>query len=89
MAQQPDSNNPSGSEELVARVNMVDEEEPETDGDWPEPAPGVTQQSQTSDYATATRAPIVQVVALGLIALAVIGVSMFLMLQGVFEMIPD
>ena len=89
MAQQPDSDNPSGSEELVARVNMVDEEEPETDGDWPEPARGVAHQSQMSDNPGATRAPIVQVVALGLIALAVIGVSMFLMLQGVFEMIPD
>lgn len=89
MAQQPDNGNASRSDDLVAKINMDPEEEPESVGDWPEPQSVVAEERTTPDVASNARTPIAQAIPLGLLALVVIAISMFLILQGVFEMIPD
>jgi hypothetical protein len=89
MSQQTDRSEDSNSRELVAQVNMVDEEEPDDAGDWLVPEPGVAAFAPTAEEAPGARAPILPALALGLVALAVIGASMYVILRGVFEMIPD
>ena len=89
MAQQTDNGNPSKSDELVAKVNMAEEDEPESVGDWPEPPRVSARDAGTANTPTDTRASIAQAIPLGILALVVIAISMYLILQGVFEMIPD
>ena len=88
MEQQPERDNGSESSKLVAQLNMPPEDEPEDAGDWETPPPAPL------DVAAEPPAPVerawpAQALPLGLLALAVIVISMFLILQGVFEMIPD
>ena len=89
MDPQTEHSQETNSTELVAQVNMVDEAEPDDAGDWPEPVPGGTSPAAAAESAPPPRAPILQVIPLGLIALAVIAISMFVILSGVFEMIPN
>jgi hypothetical protein len=79
----------SNAGELVAQVNMADADEPWDAGDWPEPVPGNAVTGATSETAQPSRAPLLQALPLGLLALAVIALSMFVILSGVFEMIPN
>ncbi len=88
MAQQPDRSSGTDSTNLVAKVNMPPEDEQADAVDWQTPAP-TSGDGATQPDSAPTRAPIAQAVPLGLLAVIVIAVSMFLILQGVFEMIPD
>lgn len=88
MDEQARRDDASNSGELVAQVNMA-EDEPWDAGDWPEPVPGIVAPASVADNTPPPRAPIVQALPLGLIALVVIALSMFVILSGVFEMIPN
>lgn len=89
MEQHPRGSNDSSSGDLVAQVNMAPDDESTDAGDWLAPAPRAYDTIESLERAPDTRAPVAQVLLLGLLALAVIAVSMFVILQGVFEMIPD
>lgn len=90
MDQQPDHDDASNSGRLVARVNIVDEDAPDDAADWTaEPVSETLRTDATANNAPPSRAPMSQVIPLGLLALAIVAISMFVILSGVFEMIPD
>ena len=87
MEQQPGRSNQPNAGNLVAQVNMVPEDEPVDTGQWP--ATATNGPITAHGTSPAARANPLQALLLGALALVVIGVSMFIILQGVFEMIPD
>lgn len=89
MDQNKNHDDTSSSRDLVAQVNMVDEDEPDDAGDWIVPEPSVAALAAAPEDAPSPRVQILPAVALGLVALGIIGISMFVILRGVFEMIPD
>ena len=86
MASEPDPGTGSDSNDLVARVNMDPDEALVEPDDLP--ATPMTTDAAESEQ-EAPRARIIEIIPLGLIALIVIAISMLLILQGVFEMIPN
>ena len=88
MAQQSKHSYTPRSPDIVARVNMVPEDGTEADG-RPQTAAASTVEGTIQTETPPARAPLLQVVPLGLLAVIVIAISMYLILQGVFEMIPD
>lgn len=89
MAHPADHSDTSGSDDVVVHLNMPRDDEPVDAGDWPGSPRGANDVATLSDAAPEKRVPLAQALLLGLLAVVVIAVSMFVIMQGVFQMIPD
>ncbi|HEX5166161.1 MAG TPA: hypothetical protein VFV93_12245 [Thermomicrobiales bacterium] len=87
MEEQPGRTSQPAAGNLVAQVNMVPEDEPVDTGQWPATA-GDGPVTAHGTIPGARSNPL-QAILLGVLALVVILASMFVILQGVFEMIPS
>jgi hypothetical protein len=87
MEPQPERDDgPEPEAQLVARVNMIPEDELDLPDNGHDGAPPPDAISATDSLADTWP---VKAIPLGLLALVVIVIAMILVLQGVFEMIPD
>jgi hypothetical protein len=89
MEQPPDRSSQPSSGNLVAQVNMVPEDEPDDTGQWLASTPATRETISPDGDTPPARSNPLQALLLGALAIAIIAVSMFVILQGVFEMIPD